>query len=63
MWYWDYTPSWGNHQMKPLTKAQLKKIQEAYKNADIITSEIRSQEAREQEWIKKEIEDWLNLFL
>jgi hypothetical protein len=33
MWYWDHIPSWGQHHKKPLTKAQIKKLQAAYATA------------------------------
>lgn len=48
MWYWDYTPSsWGR--AKPLTKAQIRRLQESYKNADKITAEVQAKESEEQE--------------
>ncbi len=49
MWYWDYTPSWGHHNKKPLTKAALKKIQENYKKADEITQKIQEAEKLEKQ--------------
>lgn len=60
MWYWDYTPSsWGRP--KPLTKAQLRKIQEAYSHADEISAEVRQKEEEEQRKIEQETKDILNL--
>lgn len=59
MWYWDYTPSWGHHSKKPLTKAALKKIQENYKKADEITQQIQEAEKLEKE---KNINILTNLF-
>ena len=60
MWYWDYTPSWWGR-VRPLTKAQIWKIQEAYKKADSVTAEIRAREAEEQKRIDIKIEEDLNL--
>lgn len=48
MWYGDYTPSSGNHAKKPLSKKQLKKIQEAYEKVDSIQSYIKEQEEKEK---------------
>lgn len=59
MWYWDYTPSsWGR--AKPLTKAQIRKLQESYRNADKITAEVREIEAKETTRIQSDIDDALN---
>jgi hypothetical protein len=59
MWFWDYTPSgWGRP--KPLTKGQIRKMQQAFKDADKITMAVREQEKREQERVNKKIEDELN---
>jgi hypothetical protein len=63
MWYWDYTPSWAHHSKKPLTKAQMKKLELAYKNADAISESVRSIEKEEQEKWKNDIERELNLLL
>ncbi len=47
MWFWDYTPSgWGRP--KPLTKTQIRKLQEAYLHAGAITEEVRKKEQEEQ---------------
>ena len=48
MWYGDYAPSGGNHTKKPLSKKQLKKIQEAYEKVDSIQSYIKEQEEKEK---------------
>jgi hypothetical protein len=53
MWYWDYTPSGGNHAKKPFTKAQLRRIQESYHQADKIKTELRKMESNEQEDAEK----------
>ena len=60
MWYWDYTPS-GHHNKKPLTKAQIRKLQAAYQSADKITAEVREREQIEQEQVKEETEDMLKM--
>jgi hypothetical protein len=61
MWYWDYTPSGWHHNKKPLTKAQIRKMQEAYSRADEISAEVREREQIEQEQAKEETENMLNL--
>lgn len=47
MRYWHYVPS-GNHRKKPLTKEQLKKIQDAYAQADLITEHVQKLESEEE---------------
>ena len=42
-------PSGSYHAKKPLTKTQIKKMQEAYIKADTITQEVKRKEAEEQE--------------
>ena len=60
MGYWDSTPSgWGRS--KPLTKVQIRKMQQAFKDADMITTEIRKKEQEEQEQIHQKITDELNM--
>ena len=59
MWYWDYTPS-SHHAKKPLTKAQIRKMQEAYKNADTVTAEVREKEKKEQKRAEWETDELLN---
>lgn len=64
MWYWDFIPSGNNHKKKPLTKAQLQKIREAYAQADAITEHVKKLENAEKEKKEKELEKSLNsLFL
>ena len=63
MWYWDYIPSGSHHSKKPLTKAQIKKLELAYKNADAISKSVKSLEQEEQEKWKNDIERELNLFI
>ena len=48
MWYWDYIPTWSHHVKKPLTKAQIKKIQENYMKADDLSKKIKESEEREK---------------
>ena len=62
MWYWDYIPSGWQHHKKPLTKWQIKKMQEAYANAGAITESVKSLEKEEQINTKNKIENELNLF-
>lgn len=52
MWIGDTIPSGSYHTKKPLTKAQIKKMQEAYIKADTITQEVKRKEAEEQESTK-----------
>ncbi len=61
MWYWDYTPSGGQHSKKPLTKAQIKKRQQAYANAGAISESVKNLEEQEQEKVQREIEDGLKM--
>lgn len=55
MGYWDYTPA-SHHPKKPLTKAQLKKMQEAYASADEIVLKVKDLEWKEQSQIQEELE-------
>lgn len=59
MWYWDYIPSGWHHHKKPLTKAQLRKMQEAYKNADTISAEVKKKEVEEQEKTEEEMDEMM----
>lgn len=61
MWYWDYTPSGGQHNKKPLTKWQIKKLQQAYATAGAISESVKSLEEQEQVTTQKEIEEGLKL--
>jgi hypothetical protein len=61
VWYWDYIPSGGGHSKKPLTKAQIKKLEQAYAKAEIISESVKSLEEQEEESTKKEIEEGLNM--
>ncbi len=61
MWFWDYIPSWGQHNKKPLTKWQIKKLQAAYAHAEFITESVKSLEKEEQIKVQNEIENDLKL--
>jgi hypothetical protein len=52
MWAWDYVPS-ASGRAKPITKAQLRRMQEDYARADAL-----SQEWLELERIEKEKAAW-----
>ncbi len=62
MWYWDHIPSGGQHSKKPLTKWQIKKLQQAYEIAGAISQSFKSLEEVEQEIVQREVEDKLKLF-
>lgn len=62
MWYWDHIPSWGQHHKKPLTKAQIKKLQAAYATAWAITESVKTLEKEEQIEVQNDIEKRMNLF-
>jgi hypothetical protein len=55
MWIWDTMPSWGYRPKKPLTKAQIRKMQEAYKNADTITAHVKALEKQEAKNAEEEL--------
>ncbi len=61
MGYWDFAPPSGHHSKKPLTRSQIKKLQQAYANAGAITEEVKSLEKEEQMKTKNEIENDLQL--
>lgn len=54
-------PSGGYHAKKPLTKAQLRKMAEAYKNADTISAEVKAREEEEQAKVADETEEMLKM--
>ncbi len=60
MWIGDTMPSGGYHTKKPLTKAQIRKMQEAYMKADKITEEVKKKEVEEQRLIQGVIDNDLN---
>ncbi len=62
MWEWDYTPSSKQHGTKPLTRSQIKKLQQAYEKAGEISETVKYLEEQEQEKVKDEIENNLKLF-
>lgn len=55
-------PSGWQHHKKPLTKAQIKKLEQAYASAGAITESVKTLEKEEQDTVKNEIEKNLNLF-
>jgi len=61
MWYWDYIPSGWQHHKKPLTKAQIKKLQQAYATAGEISAEVREKEQEEQRKVEQETEEMLKM--
>ena len=61
MGYGDFAPPSWHHAKKPLTKAQIKKMQEAYKNADSISAEVKKKEEEEQQKTLSEVENVLKL--
>jgi hypothetical protein len=62
MGYWDYTPS-SHHPKKPLTRAQIRKMQEAYASADAITSKVKDMEGQEQSQTREELERTIQILL
>lgn len=46
MWYWDYFPPSGKYAKKPLTKEQLRKIQENYQKAGKIAEHVQELEEK-----------------
>lgn len=58
MGYWDYTPS-SHHQKKPLTKAQIRRMQQSYEQADKISAEVRIKEKEEQQLSESNTEEML----
>ena len=59
MWAWDYTPS-STGRAKPITKAQLRKMQEDYARAETLSKEALEQEQREKEKASREMNDLLS---
>lgn len=47
MWFWDYTPASHSYK-KPITKKQLRKMQENFSRADEITKQVREMEEKEK---------------
>jgi hypothetical protein len=53
-------PSGGYRPKKPLTKAQVRKLQQAYEQAGVITESVKKLESEEQAEVTKSIEEDLN---
>ena len=58
MWFWDFTPS-ARGQAKPITKKELKKIQESFIQADEIAKKAREMEEVEKQGVDKELDNLL----
>ena len=59
MWFWDFTPASSWHR-KPISKKELKRLQEIYAKADEISAKTRLLEAEEQKKASIEIDDLLD---
>lgn len=59
MWFWDFTPASHSYK-KPITKAQLKKMQDNFAKADVISKEIRLKEEEEKKIALNEMDDLLS---
>lgn len=59
MWFWDYTPASHSYK-KPISKKELRKLQENFKNADEISKKARELEKEEMQWAKQELDDMLD---
>lgn len=55
---WDHFPS-GNRPKKPLTKEQMKKLQEQYARAEEVAEKVAKKESAEKTQIKEEAEEVL----
>lgn len=58
MWFWDFTPS-ASGRAKPVTKAQLRKMQADFARADEIAKEALEKERIEKERASREMNDLL----
>ena len=58
MWAWDYTPS-SSGRMKPVTKAQLRRMQEDFARAWEISKEALEKEEQEKKKASLEMNDLL----
>lgn len=62
MWAWDYAPS-ASGRAKPITKAQLRRMQEDYARAEALSKEALEQEKIEKERVSREMNELLgNIF-
>ena len=59
MWYWDFTPPSWQHAKKPLTKAEIKKLQQAYERAGEISDTVKRLEEEEQVQTEQEIDEMM----
>ncbi|EKE27498.1 MAG: hypothetical protein ACD_3C00198G0012 [uncultured bacterium (gcode 4)] len=59
MWFWDFSPA-SHAYKKPITKKQLRQLQENYAMADEVSKRARELEAEEQKKASAEMEDMLD---
>ena len=59
MWFWDFTPAAHSYK-KPVSKKELRKLQENYSKADEISKKARELEENEQKKASQEFDDLLN---
>lgn len=59
MWFWDYTPAAHSYK-KPITKAQLRKMQESFKNAYEISAKTRELEKEEMKKAQNELDNLMD---
>lgn len=59
MWFWDFTPASHSYK-KPISKKELKKLQENYAHADEVIKRAREFEEAEQKKANIEIDDMLD---
>ena len=58
MWAWDYTPA-SSGRAKPITKAELRKMQQDYARAEKLSKEALELEKKEKERASREMNDLL----
>ncbi|EKE29891.1 MAG: hypothetical protein ACD_2C00079G0008 [uncultured bacterium (gcode 4)] len=59
MWFWDFTPAAHSYK-KPISKKELRKLQENYAMADEVSKKARELEAEEQKNASAEMDDMLD---
>ncbi|EKE26023.1 MAG: hypothetical protein ACD_4C00466G0002 [uncultured bacterium (gcode 4)] len=59
MWFWDFTPS-SHWYRKPISKRDLKKLQENFAMADEISAKARKLELDEKKKASQEFDDLLD---
>ncbi len=58
MWFWDFAPASHSYK-KPVSKKELKRMKDSFKNADEISKKARELEEKEMDLAKKELDDML----